>query len=145
MNLPGLNLQYPISERILSGEKTVETRLYPLPRAYVNKPMLLIETPGISGGFKARISAIITFGESFQYKSKVEFYQDFARHRVDRKSPFAWKDRPKWGWPILRVELIKQHVPAPKRRGIVFTKVVEIPKESWIQHLSLNELCDRVP
>lgn len=120
--LPGINIQFPISRAILSGKKTVETRTYPLPEKYVGKPLYFVETPGADGDFDARIVAVIVFGESFPYKSKSEFSRDEPRHLVSNDSPYAWKDRPKWGWPVASVSLLRAPRQAPRKRGIVFTR-----------------------
>jgi hypothetical protein len=122
----GVNIQWPISELILSGEKTIETRTYPLPEKYLNQPLLLIETSGKSANFKARVVAIIKFTKSFKYESKKKFYEDINLHKVDPKSMWAWQDeKPKWGW---QVEVIKKIKPilAPKKKGIVFTNSIKI-------------------
>lgn len=46
----------------------------------------------LAGKFKARIAGIIIFGDSFQYKTKAEFYADSKRHMVtaDLKG-FSWE------------------------------------------------------
>lgn len=121
---PGINIQWPISELILTGEKTVETRTYPIPEKYLNKEMVLIETPGPKGKFKARTRAIIIFTECFQYKNKKNFYADFDRHKVEKGSVWDWKDRPKWGWKLVKVKLIDAI--SVKKKGIKFTVNVEI-------------------
>jgi hypothetical protein len=123
--LVGVNIQYPISKLILEGTKTIETRTYPLPEKYVDCDMALIETPGKSGDFSARVVAVIRFGKSFKYKSKKAFYSDTVNHGVTPDSPWKW-DKPKWGWPILSVDLSISIQAAPKKKGIVFTKKVKI-------------------
>jgi len=122
----GINIQWPISELILSGEKTVETRTYGIPEKYLNEPMVLIETPGKQGKFKARIVAVIKFTNCFKYTSKTAFYKDVDRHKVEKGSMWAWDpEKPKWGW---EVEIIKTFKPkaAPSKKGIVFTKGIEL-------------------
>lgn len=128
--LPGLNIQFPISQMILSGEKTVETRTYPLPGKYKSKPILLIETPGNNKTFRTRASGIVVFGESFPYHSKKEFYADFNRHKVDESSIWAWKGKRKWGWPIERFIAFKIPVEISQKRGIVFTTKIQIALDS---------------
>ena len=93
---PGINIQWPISRDILSGKKSIETRTYPIPEKYLRKEMLLIETPGPHGNFKARIMAIIKFIDCFEYKNKREFYMDYKRHLIDENSHWAWKKKAKW-------------------------------------------------
>ena len=54
--MTGLNVQAPWTGLLISGEKSVETRSYPLPKKYVGEKLALVETPGKSGSFKRRIS-----------------------------------------------------------------------------------------
>ena len=120
--LPGINIQWPISELILSGKKTIETRTYPIPDKYLNQDMYMIETPGSKGKFKARVVAIIRFTECFQYKDKEDFYLDMDKHSVSPDSPWAWSDeKPKWGWEVHVKEKIKIPKKLTKKNGIVFT------------------------
>ncbi len=118
----GINIQWPISRDILLRKKTIETRTYPIPKKYLGKEMLLIETPGRAGKFKSRIVGIIKFTECFQYPGIKAFYADFPLHLVDKKSPWAWKDRPKWGWRVSLLEVISPPVDFSARKGIVYTK-----------------------
>jgi hypothetical protein len=122
----GINIQYPISQLILSGEKTIETRTYPVPKKYLGKELLIIETPGKSGRFKSRIVAIVQFDSCFQYKNSKDFYADAAKHGVSSDSPWAWNsEKPKWGWIIGKVK----RLPATqlnRQPGIVFSKNIEI-------------------
>ena len=104
----GINIQWPISQSIFLGDKTIETRTYPLPQKYLNQEMLLVETPGPKGKFKARIIAIIKFTTCFKYKSKKSFYEDYSRHLVDKDSPWSWQEKDKYGW---RVEVVKKISP----------------------------------
>lgn len=124
----GINIQWPISREIISGKKIVETRTYPLPEKYLGKEMLLIETPGSAGKFKSRIVAIIKFTESFRYPSMRAFYADHLSHLVDKKSPWAWKDKPKWGWKIGSVKPISPPIDYPKPKGIIYTKDISLRK-----------------
>ena len=125
-SLPGLNIQYPISRRILSGEKTVETRHYAIPDKYLNVPMWIIETPGRSEKFKARVIGRITFVDQFLYKSKADFQRDFERHKVEVGSPWFWvKGKVKWGWRIGSVEALEVPIEVIGKKGIVFTTAVK--------------------
>ena len=123
----GINIQYPISTEIMSGKKTIETRTYPIPQKYLNKEILLIETPGKNGNFKARATAIIKFTDCFQYESKAKFYSDFARHLVDPSSAWAWKDKAKWGWNIKLIKKFSRPIEIKSQRGIVFTQKINMP------------------
>ncbi len=120
---PAINIQFPISRSILNGEKTIETRTYPIPSQYIERELLLVETPGKAGGFKARIVAKITFSECFKYSSLDEFRRDERRHKVLPGSQWDWTPKnPKWGWKISRLEPLQTAKPARGRRGIIFTR-----------------------
>jgi hypothetical protein len=125
-SFPGINIQFPISQSILSGTKTVETRTYALPKKYLNRDLVLIETPGPHGGFRARITAIIKFTECIEYKSKTAFYRDTNRHLVTPHSKWAWTDKPKFGWKVDVVKVISPAVEFYGQKGIVFTTEVRI-------------------
>lgn len=123
----GINIQYPISRLILQGKKTVETRTYPIPNQFIGKKLAVIETPGPKGAFKARVVAIIVFGESFKYENKRSFNKDSERHCVLPGSPWSWeKNKPKWGWPILFVKPLEKTRAAPKKKGIVYTRNISL-------------------
>lgn len=117
----GINIQWPISQDIISGKKVIETRTYPIPEKYLAEEMLLIETPGPSGAFRSRISAIIKFTECFKYPSMRAFYADFPAHLVDRKSSWAWKDKAKWGWRVRVIKVISPPITFPRQKGIIYT------------------------
>lgn len=123
----GINIQWPISELILSGEKTIETRTYPIPEKHLNKDMLLIETPGKKGKFKSRIRGIIKFTKCFPYKNKTDFYKDVKRHYVTPDSSWAWRpEKPKWGWSISSVTVFEEPLPVKKKLGIKYTSNISI-------------------
>lgn len=121
----GINIQFPISTLILSGEKVIETRTYKIPEKYLNKEIAMIETPGKQGKFKSRVVAIIKFTECFKYKNQTEFYKDSKRHLVDKESPWAWKNKAKWGWKVEVVKLLKEPTIC-KSRGITFRSNIEV-------------------
>ncbi|MDH4467957.1 MAG: ASCH domain-containing protein [Bacteriovoracaceae bacterium] len=123
---PGINIQFPISQLILEGKKTIETRTYPIPKKYLGQELLMIETPGKAGSFKARAVAIIKFSKCYKYKSKSEFYADSKKHRVNPDSPWAWKDKSKWGWIITHIDLLDRPIELKKEKGIVFTKEIDL-------------------
>ncbi len=122
----GINIQWPISELIASGKKTIETRTYPIPNKYLDKHILLIETPGKEGKFKARITAIIKFTECFLYKNKTTFYKDYKKHHVAKESPWAWTDKPKYGWEVEVIKVFSSPKKLSKRNGIRFTNSLTI-------------------
>ncbi len=126
-NYTGINIQYPISQLILSGEKVIETRTYPIPEQYVGKELAIIETPGPQGKFTSRIAGTIVFGSCFKYKDSYDFYADILKHCVTPDSPWKWTDaKPKWGWIISGVQKFSTPIPAPPKRGIVYTKNISI-------------------
>ena len=119
----GINVQFPISELIISKEKTIETRTYPIPDRYVGEEMILIETPGKKGKFKARMRAIVVFTSCFKYSSEKQFYKDVRRHCVTRDSDWAWvPGKEKWGWEVVVRRVFKTPLPLKKRSGIVYSK-----------------------
>ena len=122
----GINIQWPISELILKGDKTIETRTYPIPSKLLNQDLVMVETPGKLGKFKARNVAIIRFTECFPYTSKEEFYMDYDRHKVLPESIWAWREEaPKWGW---KVEVLKLISPPQEcqSRGIVYRSNIRL-------------------
>ncbi len=127
MRVTGLNVQYPISKFIASGEKTIETRTYKIPDKYLNSVLALIETPGKTGKFKARIIALIKVTECFPYANKNEFYKDSSRHLVTKESDWAWREKRKFGW---KIQIKKVFTPPLEldgvKKGIVFTKDILI-------------------
>lgn len=122
----GINIQYPISQLIVDGKKTIETRTYPIPEKYLNQEMLLIETPGKEGKFKARIIAIIKFTKCFQYKTKKEFYSQSDKHCVTKDSTWAWNDGDKWGWEVFVLKKINPPQDYLDRKGIKFTLGIKL-------------------
>ncbi len=123
----GINIQFPISRLILSGEKKIETRTYSIPERLIGQELAIVETPGKTGKFKSRVVGIIVFGESFKYKSAKEFYADVKRHCVSEDSDWAWDSKKgKWGWVIKKVTHLKNEIPLKKRSGIVYSKNIRI-------------------
>lgn len=118
----GINIQWPISEDITAKRKSIETRTYPIPTKMIGEELLLIETPGKTGRFKARATAIIKFKSCKKYKSKKEFYLESRFHLVTRNSPWAWKDKEKYGWEVEVIKVLTSPIEIKKRKGIVFTK-----------------------
>ena len=130
---PGVNIQWPWSQLIVSGKKTVETRSYKLPSKYVGRKLAIIETPGPRGkaeaGFsKARIVGTVVFSGSFRYSTRDSWMKDFSRHCVEVGDHlFAFDEsQEKWGWVISEFEGFVESKPAPVKRGIVFATCCEI-------------------
>lgn len=122
----GINIQWPISQLILEGKKSIETRTYPLPKRLVNQELLMIETPGPKGKFKARSVAIIKFTGCIEYRDSADFYMDIDRHCVQPGSLWEWKDeKPKYGWVVEVLEILPEPITC-KKRGIVYRKNIHI-------------------
>ncbi len=125
--LTGINIQFPISRLIIDGNKTIETRTYPIPDHLIGKELAIIETPGKTGKFKARIIGTIIFSGCFKYKNKKSFYSDTHKHCVDQDSPWKWNSaKPKWAWMISKIEKLRDPIPAPISKGIVYTNQIQI-------------------
>lgn len=119
--IPGINIQWPISELIMNRKKIIETRTYPLPEHLIGKELAVIETPGRKGKFKARVIGVVKFQRSFQYKTKKDFYADSAKHCVTPESEWKWvASKQKWGWPVTVVAKLNAPTLPPKSRGIIF-------------------------
>lgn len=124
----GINIQFPISRLILEGKKTVETRTYPIPKSYIGQELAIIETPGKTRNFNARIIGTVRFSECFEYENEKQFYLDKKRHCVTPDSPWKWtKGKTKWGWPVQVLRQFPLPIPFQGKRGIVYAKAVEIP------------------
>lgn len=134
-SLSGINIQWPISEKIIDGFKTIETRTYPLNEKHINKPLLLIETPGKKGRFKARATGIIIFTNVIKYRSKKDFYEDYDRHLVDPLSDWAWKDKEKYGWEVEVIEKFQSPIDINFQKGIVFTNNIILDRGLQQIHL----------
>ena len=103
VTLPGINIQTPWAQAIVSGRKVIETRFYPLPEKWVGQPLVILETPGKARQFKCRVAGFVIFEKSWCYTDKAHFAQDRAKHLVDPDDPlFGWQydGKPKWAWPI---------------------------------------------
>ena len=120
--MTGLNIQIPWSTLLINGEKSVETRSYPLPKKYVGEKLALIETPGKYGLFKSRIIGTITFSHSFKYGSKNEWLDDYDRHLVDKDDEdYGWKYyKSKHGWIVSNIVKFNSPLDPPSKRGIIF-------------------------
>jgi len=122
--MTGLNIQTPWSSLLINGDKSVETRSYPLPKKYESAELALIETPGKYGKFKSRIIGTITFSHCFKYPDRQAWIDDYNRHKVEEGDEFCdWKDdKPKYGWVVSNIVKYDDPIVVNKRKGIVFTK-----------------------
>ena len=123
--MTGLNIQIPWSRLLINGEKSVETRSYPLPKKYEGVELALIETPGKYGQFKSQIIGTIIFSHCFKYPDKQSWINDYNRHKVEELDEFyCWNpDKSKYGWVVSGVEKFDEPIPYLKKKGIVFTNL----------------------
>ena len=138
-NLPGINIQWPWSQLLISGEKTVETRKYPLPDRLKNVELALIETPGPRGKKEAqihssRIIGTISFSHSFQYQTEKDWEKDKERHCVSPNDPlYSFRsDQQKWGWEVAQVTWFSHPVDAPEKKGHIYAKKCQVPLPSLV-------------
>lgn len=131
--ISGINIQWPWSYLLAGGKKIIETRSYKLPECFKNVELAIIETPGKhgkkNGVSSARIIGVITFVDSYQYKTKKSWERDYSKHLVmpdDSLFKFS-ADKDKWGWVVGRVEKLNQPVKPPSKRGIIFAKNCKVP------------------
>lgn len=131
LRVPGINVQWPWSELLVSKKKRIETRRYPLPDRLKGQWIAIIETPGRTGkkaGIdRARVIGLIKFNRCKQYLSLTEWLKDQQLHLVSEDDPlFAFKeDEPKYGWIVSDVRRIPAQ-PAPSPRGIVYSKPFDV-------------------
>lgn len=129
--MSGLTIQWPISQKILDGSKSIETRNYPLAPGYKNKEIAFIETQGKKGKFKARIVAFITFSDCFQYKGAKDFDADVKKHHVEKDSEYYGET--KWGWQISKVRILKNPIIFEEQVGrpppMKYAKKIPIPED----------------
>lgn len=133
-SVPGINIQWPWSELIVSGKKSVETRSYPIPAKYVGVELAIIETPGANGkraaGIStARIVGTVVFSSCYPYRSLSHWEREVDLHRVDKSDPhFAYTSgKPRWAWVVGRVDRITHPIKPPAKRGIIFAKECKLP------------------
>lgn len=130
--IPGINVRWPWSRKIIDGSKTVETRNYPIPKKYLGVPMALIETSGVEGKkngiSRAQILGIVRFTYCHQYDAKSDWQADKSRHLVEIDDPdFQWNPKiKKWAWQVECLEAFERPLPAPKKKGILFTSSVKV-------------------
>ena len=131
--MTGINIQYPWSDYLINGLKSVETRTYPLPKKHEGVELALIETPGKLGKFRSRIIGTITFSHSFKYPDKNAWIDDYNRHKVDiSNTDYGWKDnKSKYGWVVSKIKKFNTPIDAPLRRGIIFTRNCNIRETKY--------------
>ena len=130
IELRGLNIQWPWSELLLTGKKTIETRNYPLPEWLKNQPVAIIETPGKKRkDFKARIVGVIVFNDCKEYTTQKSWNADYSKHLVDPDDlqfKFVTGLR-KCGWIVGKYCLLKKTTSPPISRGMVYATGCKLP------------------
>ena len=142
-SFPGLNIQWPFSQLILSGDKTVEVRSYALGWKNIARPgveMWLVETPGEAGALPkgwvlpgssavaprpkiAQIVGTVTFsaseeGSGERYENPADFRADVLNHRIGQGGKFDWQGKgERYGWRISAVRRLAQPVLQPGLKG----------------------------
>lgn len=118
----GLEMQQPYSEFVLNGQKSIESRAYPLPEALIDVKIEILQ----SEKGQDRVSSVpdrvilqkssdnnssiqsplkrigwVKFAKCIQYKSRERFEADREKHLVDPNSGYSWNDdRPMYGWVV---------------------------------------------
>lgn len=106
-----LEVQQPFSRFILDGQKTIETRAYPLPPCLLGKPIYLLESHAGAAGVSSlpshipvvgahcahlgaqdtpRIIGVVTFGSCTLYDSSAAWEADREKHLVPAGSLYDW-------------------------------------------------------
>ena len=144
LNLPGLNINWPFSQLILAGVKTVEVRSYALGYRNIAQPdveMWLVETPGIANAISkggvlvggvavaprpkdAQIVGAVTFSHSVEYETPAAFRADSENHRIAKGGSYDWDGKAeRHAWRVSAVRRLARPVPQPGAKGTTgFTK-----------------------
>ena len=127
--LRGLNTQYPFSQLILTGDKTIEARRYALGHRNIVEPgeeQFIIETPGkgvsaalvgeAAVGPRPRVAQVVgtaIFSKSSQYTSARSWSQDRPKHRIAQGSTHDWSGEGEMhAWHVAEVKRFREPVPA---------------------------------
>lgn len=121
-----------VVDAILEGNKTVETRVYPIPEKMILQNVLLIATYGDKRKSKA-VGEVIFSGFTI-YTCAEDFYKDTKLHLIDEfdtTSPWCWNSNGnnlKYGWIISKVTRFNDEYCLSKRPGIKFSRNMGIYK-----------------
>mmetsp|Transcript_9189 Transcript_9189/g.13858 ORF Transcript_9189/g.13858 Transcript_9189/m.13858 type:complete len:667 (-) Transcript_9189:1525-3525(-) len=118
----GLEMQQPYSKFVLNGQKSIESRAYPLPEALIDAKIEILQSEkGLDGvsSVPDRVTlnksrddnsstpsplkriGWVTFAKCIQYTTREEFEADREKHLVDPNSGYGWNDeRPIYGWVV---------------------------------------------
>ncbi len=117
-----LNVQYPYGGLLVSGEKTAETRKYPIPKSKIGQEVLIAET-NRPDGEKTKIVGSVWFKGDEKVDSLQDFRDRYDEHKVPPGSTY---DSPgKYLWHVHdNATQLDQPFDAPKR-GIVWGTMPE--------------------
>ena len=139
MTLPGVCVNYPFSQLLLTGYATLLVRGRDLGDAghvRARENAWLIETPGprvkpdksaVIGEANvgerkssARIIGVISFSESRLYTNKSAFAKDRASHRIQERGPEDWQllQGRRYAWKVATVRSIHIHIPVRAKSGV---------------------------
>lgn len=131
ISIAGLNIRWPWSECIVSGQKIIETRGYPLPVKHLGKVLAVIETGNdqLPEKRSSRIVGLVQFSRCYEYRSRTQWVKDFSRHcvRSDDSNYGYDPSVPKWAWEIQFACRVLPLLTPPKIRGIKFASNCLIP------------------
>lgn len=115
---------------LISGQKSVETRKYPLPKKYLNQWLAVIETQNTERR-DTRVVGLVRFEKCFRYETAEKWARDVAKHRVKKGDPnFAYREgEPKWGWKVSGYLKLDEALAPPETRGIVYARACPIPSK----------------
>ena len=116
-----INIREPFATLIVSGQKTVETRRYALPLHVRGERVAVVATHG-RGGPRAVIVGTVVFDSCEKYDDHEAWLAAADKHFVTNESQYRYEhSRPTFGWSISEARRLIKPVPAPTRRGIIFT------------------------
>jgi hypothetical protein len=118
----GLNIREPYATLIAMGIKKTETRSYTPPANLIGSRIALIAT---SKDESCIVGTAVLRGW-MEYESMKMFANDYQNHRIPAGSKYDWDGSQKFGWFMSEPFLLREHVPAPKSRGIVWAKKVDL-------------------
>jgi len=118
----GINVnsqQFPFAEKIVSGEKTIETRATPSLDPYIGQRVGIVET----GKGPARVVGSAVVGEPKTYSTEEQFRADQDKHLVQPGSAFdIVPGGTKVGYPLEDVRPIE---PVPAQAGGIVARKIE--------------------
>ena len=133
LTLRGLCVQYPFSQLILAGAKTIEARRYELGSRNIAQPgeeLFLIETPpkasnaaltaGVALPAKPKVACVVgtvTFSSSQPYPSPAQFRRDGQKHRIrEGAKDYDWAGGGEMhAWQVASTTRFEEPIPAGEK------------------------------